>query len=356
MADDSDVLLELDPILEAEDLTVSPWNEDTRAYEPNLDLARRILTVPVEQGQARKQQSGRVAKALDAWIAHELRRAGFPTSAVWPRASRPRVLPPDLEPVEDAVAVALQRLDGVIERLEKYGTHAEKKGVKGAVPSLKNTRSAVAKILKTGKNNPLPGYSAANILGRFYVKQVDVAVSSWEHGPDVLISTKTQFSSYLNNKNNRYEEAVGEATNLRARHPMAAMGFVYVVRTNVYDQKYAFAYLRDLLSRLRKPDGPFDATMLLAASWTDPWDGVKKDDRDKTAFPTFKDIEDATPLLASGKFFEDLLRAVTTNTPVDRHVGIRDLLPDEKPPGGLPPEEAALTPDPDPALKEEDST
>jgi hypothetical protein len=355
VADESDVLLELDPILAAEDLRISPWNAETRAYEPNLDLLRQLLTVPVDQGYARKQQSGRVAKAVDAWIAHELRRAGFPAGAVWPRACRPRVLPSDLEPVEHAVEVALERLDGVIARLERYGLRAEKAGLKATVPSLKNTRAAIAKILKTGKNNPLPGYSAANILGRFYVKQIDVAVSSWEHGPDVLVSTKTQFSSYLNNKNNRYEEAVGEATNLRARHPMAAMGFVYVVRTNVYDQKFAFAYLRDLLSRLRKPDGPFDATMLLAADWSDPWDGVKKEDRDKEAFPAFSDVEDATPLLASGRFFTDLIAAVTTNTPVDRHTGVRDLLPDEKPAGGLPPEEAALIPDIDPSLTSDES-
>lgn len=53
-------------------------------------------------------------------------------------------------------------------------------------------RHAVAKLRRL-----LPGGSDSNILGRFYVKEVDVVVSDWRRGPDVLISTKTQFSSYL---------------------------------------------------------------------------------------------------------------------------------------------------------------
>ena len=355
MADDTDdVLLALDEILADEDLGKSPWGEDGR-YQPSFDLLRRLMAVPVEGGWGRKQQSGRVAKAVDAWIAHELRRSGFPHEAVWPRARRPRVLPGDLAAVEDAVGLALERLDKVQEGLDKFAAKAAKAGAKGSPPSLRNTRAAVAKILATGKNNPFPGYSTANILGRFYVKQVDVAVSSWAHGPDVMVSTKTQFSSYLNNKNNRYEEAVGEATNLRDRHPMAAMGFVYVVRTNVYEQEFAFAYLRDLLIRLRKPDGPFDATMLLAADWHDPWDGVKKDERREGALPKFGDVEDASTALSAGQFFEDLLRAVTTNTPVDRHAGVRLLLPDSDLPGGLPPEESALIQDPQPKLEDDEA-
>jgi hypothetical protein len=347
MADDADALLDFDPILAQEDLTQSPWAGDQR-YQPNLDLLRRLMTVPVEQGHARRQQSGRVAKSVDAWIAHELRRAGFPADSVWPRTRRPRVLPGDLAPVQEAVDTALDRLDIFVERYERWLRRAEAAGTRGKPPSLKNLRAAISTIGASGKNKPLPGYSATHILGRFYMKQIDVAVSSWEHGPDVLISTKTQFSSYLNNKNNRYEEAVGEATNLRDRHPMAAMGFVYVVRTNIYEQNFAFAYLRDLLVRLRKPDGPFDATMLLAAEWLDPWDGIRRDDRDAAAFPTFVSVENACEALSAERFFEDLVRAVTTNTPVDRHTGVRDLLPVEKPPGGLPPADAALIPDVDP--------
>ena len=87
MADES-VLLQLDPILTAADQTKTVWCEDG-TYAPDYDLARQLLAVPISQGYASKQQSGRVAKALDAWIAHELRRAGFPQHAVWPRTKEP---------------------------------------------------------------------------------------------------------------------------------------------------------------------------------------------------------------------------------------------------------------------------
>src|SRR4051794_20782033 len=102
MPDDIDVLSELDPILEASNTSQSPWQD--AKYRPDMDLARQRLAVPIGQGAAERQESGRVAKALDAWIAHELRRAGFPPDAVWPRAKRPRVLPGDMAEAEAQVA------------------------------------------------------------------------------------------------------------------------------------------------------------------------------------------------------------------------------------------------------------
>jgi hypothetical protein len=260
-----------------------PDDPDRRLYEPDFDLARQLLAVPVSQGAADEQESGRAAKALDAWVAHELRRAGFPADAVWPRPSRPRVRPADLSPTVEAVAEAIDRLDEYETRLAKYAEQAAKKGVKQSPPSLRFVRSAIRRA-----GDALPSAAAANILGRFYVKQVDVLVSSWQHGPDVLISGKTMFSSYLKNKNNRYEEAVGEITNLRDRHPMAAMGFAYLARSNVYDEQGAFAYLRDLLVRLRKPDGAFDATMLIVADWDD-----------ETL--TVSSVEDGSSVLSAGQ-------------------------------------------------------
>src|ERR1035437_8941615 len=305
MSDDADVFSGLDPILSEADRS-SPWvavpgTEDERTFSPDFDLARRLLAIPIGEGAADEQQTGRAAKALDAWIAHELRRAGFPASAVWPRASRPRVRPADLDSAETAVETAMERLAEFEERLDQYAEGARQKGYKKKPPSLYRVEPAIRGI---GKAHP--GGGSANILGRFYVKQVDVVVSSWDHGPDVLISGKTQFSSYLNNKNNRYEEAVGEITNLR-------------------EEQGAFAYLRDLLIRLRKPDGAFDATMLLVADWDD-------------ATLTLSSVEDAWLHLSASRFFEDLLGAVMSNTPVDLHQEVR-LLRQGEPPGGLPPTE-----------------
>lgn len=326
---ESDAFSELDPILAAANID-SPWakpihpaGDDRREYMPDYDLARKLLAVPISQGYATKQQSGRVAKALDAWIAHELRRAGFPAGAAWPRARRPRVLAGDLQHVEEAVGSALSRLDDFEARLAQYAEEAAASGFTKKPPSLHRVRPAITQIAKA-----LPGTGAANILGRFYVKQVDVVVSTWQHGPDVLVSTKTQFSSYLNNKNNRYEEAVGEVTNLRDRHPMAAMGFAFLVRTNLYEEQGAFEYLRDLLVRLRKPDGAFDATMLIGADWDD-----------ETL--TLTSIECPAEPLSAPRFFADLLGAVMRNTPVDLHREVR-LRKLGEPADGLPVDEDRL--------------
>jgi len=293
-------------VLEKADLSKSPWEgkDGDPEYVPDWDLLQALLAIPVSTGQAQKQQSGAVAKALDAWIAHELRRGGFPAEAVWPRPRRPRVLPADLTELEQAVEDLTKLVDAEEARLGKRLQPAA-------------IRNAIKRLPKT-----LPGRHEVHILGRFYAKQVDVAVSAWQRGPDVLVSSKTQFSSYAKNKNNRYEEALGEAPNLRDRYPLAAMGFAFLVRNNIYDEAGAFELLRDLLLRLRKPDGPFDATMLLVAEWADK-------DLELQAID-----EPAKGLMAS-QFFADLLNAVMANTPVDVHTDVR-LRKHGEPKGGVP--------------------
>jgi len=312
-----DVLAEVDHILTTADTSSSPWRkpldattEAEREYVPDYQILHDLLSVPIAQGHAQSQQSGRVAKSLDAYLAHELRRAGFPAPSVFPRPYRPRVLAPEFREVEQNIHLALKELADFEAKTESR--------LKPAA-----LRSAIARIAKS-----MPGTADANILGRFYVKQVDVVVSDWRRGPDVLISSKSQFSSYLNNKNNRYEEAIGEAKNLRDRYPMAAMGYAYIVRDNVFDGG-AFELLRDLLVRLRKPDGPFDATMMLVAEWKDSTLDLVR-------------IEDPAPALALSRFFEDLLNAVMAQTPVDIHREIRARKRGEPPIGGFPPEEDAV--------------
>jgi hypothetical protein len=306
-----DTFSPFDAILAEADLDESPWHDG--AYAPDYDLFRRLLAIPIEAGWASTQASGRVAKAVDVWIAHELRRAGFPPDAVSPRPRQPRMLPADAAPVE-------RQIDEVLSQVEQVEASSGKRLTPRAL------RTAIVRL-----GEALPGKADAHVLGRFYVKQVDVLVSAWQRGPDVLVSTKTQFSSYLKNKNNRYEEAVGEAANLRDRYPMAAMGFAYLVRNNVLDEGGAFALLRDLLVRLRKPDGPFDATMLLVADWDDDTQALN-------------DVEDPADQLAAPKFFENLLDAVMDNTPVDIHPDVR-LRKLGEPPGGMPPPEEDVAPE-----------
>jgi hypothetical protein len=295
-----------DDALAKADYSASPWEsvDGQLTYVPDWDLLQALLAIPVRSGQAQTQQSGAAAKALDSWIAHELRRGGFPPDAVWPRSRRPRVLPPDLADLERAV----EELVGLVDAEEKrIGKRMQPAAI----------RSAIKRLPKS-----LPGKGDAYILGRFYAKQVDVAVSAWQRGPDVLVSSKTQFSSYAKNKNNRYEEALGEAPNLRDRYPLAAMGFAFLVRNNIYAEAGAFELLRDLLLRLRKPHGPFDATMLLVGEWAD----------DDLELGT---IDEPAKGLTAAQFFADLLNTVTLNTPVDVHTDVR-LRKDLDPKGGVP--------------------
>ncbi len=216
-------------------------------------------------------------------------------------------MPPEMKAVEEAI-------DHLMMVLDEYESFASQK-LKPAP-----LRSAIMRLTRVRL-----GGSETNVLGRFYKKQVDaVVLADWLRGPDVLVSGKTQFSSYLNNKNNRYEEAIGEAHNLRDRYPLAAMGFAYLVRSNVFENG-AFELLRDLLVRLRRPDGPFDATVLLVADWDD-----------KTL--SLNSVEDPAPALALPRFFEDLLNAVMSYTPVDVYQVVRARKLGE-PAGGFPPSE-----------------
>jgi hypothetical protein len=131
-------------------------------YEPDYRLLGELLTVPVRANAL--SVSGIFAKGIDSWIAHELRRAGFGADEVWPRPQRPRVLPRDIAILLEKLP-AEQRAD-LAARIERI--------------------SAVAPV-------------DAHILGRAYVKQVDVCISRWDRGPEILVSTKAQLSSFRKN-------------------------------------------------------------------------------------------------------------------------------------------------------------
>jgi hypothetical protein len=289
---------------------LSPWS--TGGFVPDLDLFRELLTIPIAQGEV--QESGRPAKALDAWIAHELRRAGFPPDSVWPRPRRPRVL-----------AEGLDRLEASVERLGQQLTVAEAGKSRLRPPEL---RRAIRDV-----EAAVPGTHEAYILGDFYAKQIDVGMSSWQRGPDLLISTKTMFSAYRKNLKNRHEEAVGEVSSLRRRHPMAAMGYAYLVRRNIFDEEGAYAILYDILTRLRRPSETFDATMLLVADWDET-----------TGSPTVTSIDEPAADLTASIFFTGLIDAVTSRSPISEHQTVR-LRRHGEPVGGLPDDDAFDLPD-----------
>ena len=236
----------------------NPWRADG-VFEPDYDTLCRLLAVPLSLKA--NTQSGVPALAFDVWVAYELRRAHLEPDTVWPRAEAPRVVSRD---VLNFIA-----------------------SVKPA-----KAREALVARLKDGTTNGRTTGASANLLGKNYTKQVDVVVSAWGTGPEVLISTKRMDSSFGNNAANRIEESYGDAKNLRLRYPQAACGFVFGLRSTAWDKKPTnpedagiAERLVDLLGKLGTEPDAYHATALIVMEY----DGAApKDDGDTEA-----DAEDA---------------------------------------------------------------
>lgn len=203
---------------------VNPW-QTSGAYRSDLTLLRTLLGVAV----GTSQRSGVIAGAVDVWAAEELRRAGFDADEVWPRRTSPRVMPRD---VRNFVNLAL--------------TQKLRKEVEARFPT-------------PGARKALP--AEAHVMGSAYSKQSDVVVASWAAGVELLISTKTMFSSYQNNLRNRFEEGYGDAKNLRGRHPLASLGFIFVTGADIPDKGLEFA--TDMLRKLTTEPDVYDCACLL---------------------------------------------------------------------------------------------
>jgi hypothetical protein len=301
----------------------NPWKPDGSGgvvYEPDLGTLTRLLGVPLYLNAA--SQSGVPALALDVWMSYELRRAGFDPDAVWPRPSNPRVLP-----------AATSRLLAALPKKQQQEVREwfDRKQPAGAAAS------------------------TANILGKNYLKQVDVVISDWQTGPELLISTKRMDSSFGKNAANRVEESYGDAKNLRLRHPLAALGFVYGLRSTVLTEAPDVAeWIIDLLGKLGREDDAYHAVALLmldydvAAPDTDPTDqgdtalaaaGLLGDSEELedapavasneveaalAALPVVKLRLDAVPAaLQPGRFLATMTLRVLDATPVNLHKDAR---------------------------------
>jgi len=278
MADSDDVFSAFEAVLIDQGHT-NPWisvSGADPAYQPDYGLLELLLRIPIAEGSG--SESGRLAKAIDAWVAYELRRSGFPPDEVWPRLTRPRVLPREVGLFVDGLP---KRLQGEVRQ----------------------------QLLKNKAVAP----SDARVLGRAYVKQVDVLVAQWARGPEVLVSTKSMVSSFRNNLANRFEESYGDAKNLRGRYPMASMGFLFVLRSTVLDEPGTFEKVLDMLRKLRAETDVYDATCVVVAEWSDrDFDGVNL-------------RRDVVPDdLGVANFMETLIRGTLDRTPIEMHVGVRE--------------------------------
>lgn len=295
----------------AEAATGSPWvidNRDRRLL-PDWDVLARLLAVPLRIGAS--TQSGLPAKAVDVWVANELRRAGFGIDEVWPRPTTPRVLPREVGLLRHVLPQGLAR---------DLFARVDAGKVRGGVTA-----------------------ADAKILGKAYAKQVDVVIAQWSRGPELLISTKRMDSSFGKNALNRIEESYGDAKNLRGRHPLAATGFLFVMRSTAFDKERDTAVrLMDLLMKLAaEPDG-YDATGIIITEWTDPAGRVVVEESETKSFDVEVSLRhDLVPDgLRTDRFLEVMIDRVLQRTPVDLHVEPRrrrgqDAPADEAPTGAV---------------------
>ena len=297
----------------------NPWTIDgngTRHFHVDFEVLHRLLGVPLYLKAT--PRSGVPALALDVWVAYELRRAGFDPDAVWPRAEVPRILPGSIS----------QLLSGL------------------------NNKEKEPLLAKLKSGNTLGGAvgASAKMLGKNYEKQVDVVVSSWQAGAELMISTKRMDSSFGKNAANRVEESYGDAKNLRSRHPQSALGFVYGLRSTIYLKEESQAnWIVDLLGKLGREDDAYDAVALLILDYGAdfvPEDsdevvdnplvaaGLVPDetegelvpvepsyvDQALAALPPVTLLHDKVPReLEPGRFFEVMVNRILDNCPINFH-------------------------------------
>jgi hypothetical protein len=76
-------------------------------------------------------------------------------------------------------------------------------------------------------------------------------------------------SSYGKNAPNRIEESYGDAKNLRLRHPLAALGFVFGLRSDILRKEPETAeWLFDLLAKLGHEDDAYHSTALVLMEYS----------------------------------------------------------------------------------------
>ena len=303
----------------------NPWTRGADGqlrYEPDYPALERLLGVPLHLKTG--TQSGVPALALDVWLSYEFRRAGFRPDQVWPRPTNPRILPAAIAALLETLPIDLRKQ--IAARLEK--------------------------------NTSLPGVtsSSANILGKNYLKQVDVLITDWATGPELLVSTKRMDSSYGKNAPNRVEESYGDAKNLRLRHPLAALGFVFGLRSDILEKEPRTAeWLFDLLVKLGEEDDAYHSTCLVLMEYADdvalsdatadtsgegilePGPEPDGEAADASAAAPSNAIEDtikllpkvtirqdATPAeLAPSRFLAEMVNRVLRTTPVNLHAEAR---------------------------------
>ncbi|PZX11787.1 hypothetical protein LX81_03864 [Palleronia aestuarii] len=301
----------------------NPWEpaEDGKLrFVPDYDVLRKLLGVPLQFKAT--TQSGIPALALDVWLSYELRRAGFVSDQIWPRPQHPRILPLSVVKLLDAIPKRERpKLEARLAR-------------KGAIPGVTS--------------------ASASILGKNYLKQVDVIMTDWATGPELLISTKRMDSSFGKNAPNRIEESYGDAKNLRLRHPISALGFLFGLRSTIlHEEPDTAAWLLDQIGKLGREDDAYHSTCVVLIEYGDevaaaddgsePEDEIEDPGPDEddnalpetdakgeavaqavASLPAVEILTDNVPdYLDPAGFLAKLVTHVLSNTPVNMHVEAR---------------------------------
>ena len=258
------------------------WTSDAT---PALDyqFLVKLLEVPVLRGDS--VRSGVFANALDLWIAREFEHAGF--EYLWPGSSQPRAVDPSLS---------------------------------GALNATTNLSSAqIASLLQGGG-----AQGNANVMGSVYTKQVDVGMSNWLSGPELLVSTKTMSGSFGKNLANRFEEAYGDVKNLRERYPLAAHGFVFLAKDSILDEQTAFDKAVHMLRQLSRNGEVYDAVALLLVDWDNSAEVVEGSWKDLSTVQISESSKQFIPDdLSCEHFFSTLISIILSNSPIDVHLEAR---------------------------------
>jgi len=158
----------------------------------------------------------------------------------------------------------------------------------------------------------------ARVLGRAYDKQVDVCIARWDRGPELLLSTKAQVSSFAKNLPNRFEEADGDAANLRGRYPLAATGFFFLQRDTILrDEPDAFERTVDMIRKLRDTGGHggYTATALCLVRWDEHANGRPH---------VTVNLDQVPDDVAPAQMLDALIGQILAVTPVVHHVPVRE--------------------------------
>jgi len=152
-------------------------------------------------------RSGRFIQPIHMWCAGELQKSGIPAARLFPDPqSGGYVRPSTLRTLEEVQKRIRSRL--------RSKTHKELREL------LLSDIGQLADAMRRAR---------ISVHGGYLAKQMDVSVLVEDTGPLLAVSVKSQMLSIRKNAINRFEEYVGDSTNLHTRHPMLVLGFLLLL-------------------------------------------------------------------------------------------------------------------------------